>query len=259
MVPALLIWLLGTFGAIAVEEVYRSVLTAGFGVSSISDLVTPAESATGAYTLPATTRERVAQILADNDWSRRQLDPKSCPHTPVPQLVADIPAIQVGNTNSKLRTAPGTSAGRNGSIYPGERVIILSGPMCADEYYWYKMRTRENKEGWAAEADPDTINYWFVAVLDHSVCDLPPRFAPGDTATYSSKPSNNVRKRPIRTAVETDRDIFPGEIVEVLIGPVCSDYHIWYWVQNEELGIEGWTAEGFDDEYWFEKPKRFSG
>ena len=58
------------------------------------------------------------------------------------------------------------------------------------------------------------------------------------------------------TAKKTDRDIFYGDFVDVLVGPVCSDYHIWYWVQNEDKGIEGWTAEGFDGEYWFETPNR---
>lgn len=254
----LLMWLVGTLGGIAADEVYRSVLTAGFGVSSISELVTSPEPTENVFEISDTTQQLIVEAEDEADMSANRLDLISCPHTPVPQLFRDVPAIYVGSSKNRLRSAPGLDGTLLDGISPGDRVVIRSDPQCVDNYYWYKI-LHENREVWAAEASFTTKRYWFVTAFDQSICELPPRFAPSDTAIHDDDESNfvRVRTRPIRTAKETGRNIEHGEIVEVLLGPVCSDSHIWYWIHNEAIGIEGWAAEGFDGEYWFEEPKRF--
>jgi hypothetical protein len=47
-----------------------------------------------------------------------------------------------------------------GQIQPGENVLVVDGPRCADSYTWWLVRSLEGLEGWTAEGD--TEGYWLV-------------------------------------------------------------------------------------------------
>lgn len=270
----LLLWLSGTAATILAQEVYQAIVLAAFGTTSVAAAIHTAQPPAGTYIQPETTQVAVTRQAEDHGSTATPvplvqtstesgnrhtsaLDQSSCPDAPMPQLVADLPAIRVGTIKSKLRNSAGLSAKEIGRIEVGEKVNVLGGPQCVDEFYWFNIETWDERIGWVAEGHYRSKRYWYVTLLDDSVCDLPPRFIPGDIARHNSHPSNVVRDFPARTSDERGSKIRSGNTVEVLVGPFCNDFHIWYWVRNEFLGIEGWTAEGFDGVYWFEEPKRF--
>lgn len=251
MAAPILTWLSGIVGAIFVEDLIRAILTVVLGSSTFVPISTPLESSI------KTTSEDRQQVIDSLIQSEKEADLPMCTEAPAPQLVIDSTAIRVGTIGTVLRNSAGLTALDIGRIKVGEKVRILDGPVCVDEFNWYNIETEDNRVGWVAEGHYRAKRYWYVTVLDDSFCDLPPRFIPGDFATHDSDTRNIVRDFPTRMSDDKGSRIAFGDTVEVLVGPVCNDFHIWYWVRNESLGIEGWTAEGFDDEYWFEEPKRF--
>jgi hypothetical protein len=65
--------------------------------------------------------------------------------------------------NNQVRKAAGTNWGIAGQIKPGEVVNILEGPVCADNWPWWKVKSTETGlTGWTAEGDKNT--YWLVPV-----------------------------------------------------------------------------------------------
>lgn len=45
-------------------------------------------------------------------------------------------------------------------------------------------------------------------------------------------------------------EIQPGERVEILDGPECNRYWVWWYVRSLETDLEGWTPEGGEGYYW---------
>ena len=84
-------------------------------------------------------------------------------------------------------------------------------------------------------------------------CDGAPasRLEPGDYAHVSINPpiANRLRNS-AGTGGRVIGEIQPGEAVEILSGPVCSDMLVWWEVKVLETGEIGWTAEGYDESYW---------
>lgn len=78
-------------------------------------------------------------------------------------------------------------------------------------------------------------------------CKTAARLIPGQYAILSPGQNNNVRQS-YSTNSELFGEIYPGEIVYVDAGPVCAEGINWYLVSNEF--IYGWTAEGFNGDYW---------
>jgi hypothetical protein len=53
---------------------------------------------------------------------------------------------------NNLRLSPGSDGLRTGRIQPGERVVILDGPVCADGFVWWDVQLLDtNLVGWTAE------------------------------------------------------------------------------------------------------------
>lgn len=65
-------------------------------------------------------------------------------------------------------------------------------------------------------------------------------------------PPNRVRAAP-NTGAEVIAQIYPGTIVQVLEGPVCTDGLVFWKVENASIpGGAGWTAEGDGSEYFLD-------
>jgi hypothetical protein len=103
--------------------------------------------------------------------------PSPIPSRPTPSLIAPYPcsnslpsrlAVQmeayVGYEPPdplRIRTAPGVGNDILGKMPPGEIVTILDGPVCADDFIWWKVSwTKGGIVGWSAEGDHK--DYWLI-------------------------------------------------------------------------------------------------
>lgn len=84
-------------------------------------------------------------------------------------------------------------------------------------------------------------------VTNTSSCKTSPFLYEGGYAILTPGQNNNVRQS-WSTNSQILGEIFPGEVVYIHNGPVCSEGYNWYLVSNEF--IYGWTAEGFGGVYW---------
>jgi len=73
----------------------------------------------------------------------------------------------------------------------------------------------------------------------------------GETAFVSTDPPlpNRVRTQPSANALVIGF-IQPGELVDIIEGPSCSNKWIWWRVHSQKTGMTGWTAEGDSENYW---------
>ena len=61
--------------------------------------------------------------------------------------------------------------------------------------------------------------------------------------------ANNVRWAPGKSN-ELVGQIQPGESMEILAGPSCGNGWVWWYVEELDTGLTGWTAEGDFSNYW---------
>lgn len=86
---------------------------------------------------------------------------KPCEDAPYSRLQVGMRAYTFKEPDlpQRLHKEPGKESERVGWIQPGETVTILEGPMCAEGWVWWKVRTeRGGYTGWAAEGDEN--EYW---------------------------------------------------------------------------------------------------
>jgi hypothetical protein len=79
-----------------------------------------------------------------------------CPGLIEPRLVIGERAQVAHNDSNNIRSRPGTSSPRIGSIPGGSQVTVLDGPVCADGYVWWLVDF-ERLVGWTAEGG---TSYW---------------------------------------------------------------------------------------------------
>jgi len=78
---------------------------------------------------------------------------------PVQPAWSPVPSLQVGETytitelgdNLKLRDTPTLKGAELKKLKQGDAVTILDGPVQADDYYWFKIRTADGTQGWAVD------------------------------------------------------------------------------------------------------------
>ena len=62
---------------------------------------------------------------------------------------------------NRVRTQPNAVAPVVGFIQPGEKVAILGGPICSNEWIWWQVHALQSgMTGWTAEGDKQ--GYWLV-------------------------------------------------------------------------------------------------
>jgi hypothetical protein len=70
-----------------------------------------------------------------------------------------VPSLQIGSSYTitewgdrlTVRDTPSLSGAFLTQLLEGETVTILEGPVDAEDYYWWRLRTEEGVEGWAVE------------------------------------------------------------------------------------------------------------
>jgi hypothetical protein len=64
---------------------------------------------------------------------------------------------------NRVRSEPGREAEILGQLMPGEEFTVLEGPICADGWAWWRVRSQtQDLEGWTSEGDAEY--YWLVPV-----------------------------------------------------------------------------------------------
>jgi DNA-binding beta-propeller fold protein YncE len=101
------------------------------------------------------------------------------PFTPDPNCRSDYATrLKIGDrakvsetppTANRVRAQANLDGAYLGSIYPGEIVEIIDGPICSNNWTWWRIRAEANDVhgelvGWTAEGDKD--NYWLVPVTN---------------------------------------------------------------------------------------------
>jgi streptogramin lyase len=84
-------------------------------------------------------------------------------------------------------------------------------------------------------------------------CDAryPTRLEKGGRAVVNLDPPvpNRVRSEPHARA-EVIGQIEPGEMINLVDGPICNNGWVWWYIQSRKSGLTGWTSEGDRNEYW---------
>lgn len=86
----------------------------------------------------------------------------SCPGAPPQKVKVDKMAyVCTGSDSVKLREGPGKNYPIIKSLVPGADVRIISGPQCADDWSWWKVKTESGYTGWMAEGG-DNVDPYFI-------------------------------------------------------------------------------------------------
>lgn len=168
--------------------------------------------------------------------------------TLAPRLTTAAPARVVPGSANALRSLPGRSGSSVviGEIPGGGVFSVLSGPTCADGYYWWQVNYN-GTIGWTAEGQGST--YWLEPQGPVS-CTLAPRLTVGTQGRVVAT-SVALRSQPGTSWPSVVIGQMPlGGVFSVLAGPTCANGY--YWWQVNYNGVTGWTAEGDVGGYWLE-------
>lgn len=85
------------------------------------------------------------------------IDPNSvpCPGAPVSRLYVGDRARVIVQSGLSLRDEPGFLSVIIAYLAPQEEVLVVDGPVCANDFRWWYVRTEEDVEGWSAEGGID--------------------------------------------------------------------------------------------------------
>ncbi len=64
--------------------------------------------------------------------------------------------------SNRVRVKPGINAERTGTLQPGEKLLVIDGPQCADGFVWWNVRSESGISGWTAEGKGQ--DYYLVPV-----------------------------------------------------------------------------------------------
>src|SRR5262245_37691329 len=85
------------------------------------------------------------------------------PNDLAPQLAVDLWARVGSGLAHNVREAPTTQAAIVAQVPDGDIFRVMDGPTCAEGYVWWGV-DYAGTQGWMAEGDPDTGQYWLVAL-----------------------------------------------------------------------------------------------
>jgi hypothetical protein len=95
-----------------------------------------------------------------------ELRPTSCPGAPSQQLrVGDRAEVCTKYDRLIIRSDPGLGNSEITRLEPGEYVTVIDGPVCADNWSWWKIRMKTGAVGWVAEGG-DSVDPYFICPED---------------------------------------------------------------------------------------------
>ncbi len=175
---------------------------------------------------------------------------------PYVDLVVGQQAKVVAEIN--LRDQPATTSTRIGILYAGDVVDVIGGPTNAGGYRWWQIRTAENVTGWAADYAANEVSFQPLAApvtgesTQGSTGGGTATTAPMLTVGGKAKLLSDINFRSSATTQSAKVGIlYPGQIVDVIGGPINADGYRWWNLRTED-GLEGWAADLIDGVVIFE-------
>lgn len=131
-------------------------------------------------------------------------------------------------------------------LFVGSNVIVLGGPSCGTTTRMWYVRVAGGRldqiEGWISES---AIGEQITACPDVS----PLRLAVGQTGRVLGPVNSRIRSEPTTDATSVG-EAEPGEIFNVIGGPICADGYTWWQIEVRATGLIGWTVEGAGADGW---------
>lgn len=147
-----------------------------------------------------------------------------------PKFAPDT-SVYVNSGPLNLRDAPSLGGAVVASLPESTLGTILDGPVAADGWVWYKLRTAGGAVGWAVE------DYLSVASVP-----VEGDIGPGATIKVVDGPLN-IRSGPGVGSAVIDRAA-TGAVAGVVDGPIAADGYTWIKIDGNLLAI-GWVAYEF--------------
>ncbi|HEY53983.1 MAG TPA: SH3 domain-containing protein, partial [Caldilineae bacterium] len=169
--------------------------------------------------------------------------------TPPAALTPGLQARILAPAGVNIRSEPTIKAGRAGFYPAGALVLVLAGPVQADDYVWWQVDDEHGKSGWVAGVNREG-ELWLSSELgEPRPVNRPVRL--GDTVYVSvaANRSLTIRYEP-GTRGFVARRVVGGTLLSVLEGPVLLDGKRWWKVRRLDDGLTGWAAEGDQKTRW---------
>jgi hypothetical protein len=199
----------------------------------------------------------------------------------LPRLVIGQQGRVTPGDPNNIREDHGVSTRLLGEIPAGGVFAVLDGPRCTDSGTWWRV-DYNGLQGWTLEGNAGAYftepasfptptvpaaatvatktpapTFTPIPVLPtvaptQIIClpAIPPRLRIGETARVTAGGiPNNVREQSGKSS-KLIGEIPPLGVFTVLNGPVCTGDGAW-WLVNYN-GLQGWTLEGMEAEYWIE-------
>lgn len=134
-------------------QYFGAITSGGNADKAFADWITTLPASCDVQAFPAVTNLR--SIIAYYRCPIGPSAPASSPMARAGTLTASPPKLAVGDiaraTDSvNLRGGPTTNASAITTLNAGERLTIVAGPVAADSYAWYQVRTADGTTGWIA-------------------------------------------------------------------------------------------------------------
>ena len=107
----------------------------------------------------------------------------NCSGAPQSQLAIGMTARVSPGTANNLRSQPSTVSSLVTTLPPGLEVDIVGGPICADGYQWWQVKSQQT-QGWTVEGNGSS--YWLVPAISVPVQVLMPAGATSQTVSYGN-------------------------------------------------------------------------
>ena len=128
----------------------------------------------------------------------------------------------------------------------GKRILVLEGPVSSDGYTWWKVDDNQGTIGWVAGGQG--LEDWISPqVGDARPIDRSPII--GDRVIVTLNGELTVRALPGVGSTIVAR-AGTNETFTVVAGPQAADGYFWYQIRSDDGQVEGWAADGREDERW---------
>ena len=128
----------------------------------------------------------------------------------------------------------------------GKRIMVLEGPVSSDGYIWWKVDDNQGTVGWVAGGQG--LEDWISPQVGDA---RPVNRSPviGDRVIVTLNGELTVRALPGISSKIVAR-AGTNQTFSVVAGPQAVDGYFWYQIRSDDGQVEGWAADGREDERW---------